>query len=134
MPYPSPPGRGLRFAAADFLLSAAAYLAASYLLVEVDPAVYLPYEGGLGCIAFTAGIIVIACYVQKLYLPEYLRARTSVALALSTVIGTARRMLALRSEAAPVWSVTDSPGTRRAPSAGSRPRCAPAGRAGLRAR
>ena len=76
-------------AVVDFIVAAAGYLAVVYATFEIDPGIYLLYEGGLGAIAFTSLTIVAGIYFQELYPAVRLASRVGLAVQLSRALGIA---------------------------------------------
>lgn len=74
---------------ADFIVSVAGYIAAAYVTAEIDPSVYLLYEGGLGAIVFTSLTIVAGLYFQEPYPAVQLHSRVGLVMQLNWAIGIA---------------------------------------------
>src|SRR5689334_7181490 len=73
----------------DVLLLGAAYVAASYITPEVDPTVYLLYDGGLAHIGVVVLSLVLALHFQDLYSQFRVKSRLLLAQRLSFAAGAA---------------------------------------------
>jgi lipopolysaccharide/colanic/teichoic acid biosynthesis glycosyltransferase len=90
MPWPPRSWSTSFLAAAEALVVAACYLAAIWYSVEVDPSIFLLYEGGLVSVLVTAFVFVAAMHFQMLYAhAPRMRSRMELAVALATVVGIA---------------------------------------------
>ncbi len=81
--------------ASEALLLASAYIVAAYLTLEVDPTVFLLYDGGLARILATVGGVMLALHFLDLYSGRWAPSRTALALALAQAFGFAFLLQAL---------------------------------------
>ena len=89
MPPNAPPTRRPWLAAVDFIVAASGYITAAYVTSEIDPSVYLLYEGGFGAIVFTSLTIVAGIYFQEPYSAARPRSRVGLAVQLNWAVGIA---------------------------------------------
>ena len=83
------PARRLWLAVTDSVIAMAGYIVAAYATSEVDPSVYLLYEGGLVAVAFTSLTIVAGIHFQDLYATTRLSSRVGLVLQLNWALGIA---------------------------------------------
>ncbi|MGB9605636.1 MAG: sugar transferase, partial [Bryobacteraceae bacterium] len=99
----------------EALLLTSAYVAASYLVLEVDPAVFLLYDGGLARILIVVASVMLAIHFLDLYSGRWAASRTALALELGQAFGFAFLLQALltyinRNWMLPRWvMITGSP-------------------------
>ncbi|HXM42728.1 MAG TPA: sugar transferase [Bryobacteraceae bacterium] len=73
----------------EILLIAACFLVAAYLILPVDPTVFLFYDNGLLRIALAGGSILFGLYFEDLYAKLYVTSRVLLIQQLSLVMGIA---------------------------------------------
>src|SRR5664279_4382319 len=73
----------------EILLVTTAFIFAAYLNMEVDPTVYLLYEGGLGRIMLVVVSILIGLHFLDLYSRVYVKSRIVLLQQLCLVMGVA---------------------------------------------
>ncbi len=83
------PGRILGLLISELLLIAGSFVLASYFVLQVDPADYLLYDGGLVSIAVVLASILIGLYLQDLYSDVRVTSKVVLLQQLCLVIGIA---------------------------------------------
>jgi sugar transferase (PEP-CTERM system associated) len=83
------PVGSLALLSSEILLIASSFLFATYLVMEVDPTVFLLYDGGLGRIGLVLISIIITLHFHDLYSQLYVRSRVVLAQQLCMAIGVA---------------------------------------------
>lgn len=73
----------------EALLLASAYLVVAYLALEVDPTIFLLYDGGLPRVLAVVGSVMLALHFLDLYSGRWAPSRTALALALAQAFGFA---------------------------------------------
>jgi sugar transferase (PEP-CTERM system associated) len=73
----------------EILLVTSAFIFAAYLILEVDPTVYLMYEGGLGRIMLVVVSILLGLHFLDLYSRVYVKSRIVLLQQLCLVMGVA---------------------------------------------
>src|SRR5512140_816989 len=73
----------------EILLTTSAFVLATYLVLNVDPTVYLLYDGGLGRLVPVILSILIGLHFQDLYSQVRVKSRIVLAQQLCLVIGVA---------------------------------------------
>ncbi len=89
----------------DLALLFSSYIAAAYLVSEIDPSIWLLYEDGLGQIGFMVGGMLLGLYYQDLYADLRVRSRIYLFQQFSLVIGVGFIVQALFSYLAPQWAL-----------------------------
>lgn len=74
---------------ADLLLTALCFIAASYLVSDVDPSDYLLYDSGILAICLITGIFLLGFYFSGLYTDIYVKSRIILLYQLFLVTGLA---------------------------------------------
>ena len=83
------PVGSLALLSSEILLIASSFVLATYLVLEVDPTVFLLYDGGLVRILVVLGSILLGIHFHDLYSKIYVRSRVVLAQQLCLVIGIA---------------------------------------------
>jgi sugar transferase (PEP-CTERM system associated) len=83
------PVGSLALLSSEILLIASAFILATYLVLEVDPTVFLLYDGGLVRIFLVLGSILLGIHFHDLYSKIYVRSRLVLAQQLCLVMGVA---------------------------------------------
>ena len=73
----------------ETLLIASAFLGAAFLVLEVDPTVFLLFDGGLVRLAVVVATIVAGLYLQDMYSQYFVRSRIVLLQQLCLVMGAA---------------------------------------------
>jgi sugar transferase (PEP-CTERM system associated) len=79
----------LALLSSELLLITSSFILATYLVLNVDPTVYLLYDGGLVRILLVLGSILLGMHFHDLYSKIYVRSRLVLAQQLCLVIGIA---------------------------------------------
>ena len=79
----------LALLSSEILLVTSSFILATYLVLKVDPTVYLLYDGGLVRILLALASILLGMHFQDLYSKIYVRSRLVLAQQLCLVIGIA---------------------------------------------
>jgi sugar transferase (PEP-CTERM system associated) len=79
----------LALLSSEILLITSSFILAAYLVLNVDPTVYLLYDGGLVRILLVLASILLGMHFQDLYSKIYVRSRLVLAQQLCLVIGIA---------------------------------------------
>jgi len=79
----------LALLSSEILLIASSFILAAFLVLNVDPTVYLLYDGGLVRILLVLASILLGMHFQDLYSKIYVRSRLVLAQQLCLVIGIA---------------------------------------------
>src|SRR5215510_489450 len=85
----------------EILLITSSYVLASHIVLEVDPEVFLLYDGGLTRIGFVLASILIGLHFQDLYTRIYIRSSAVLMQQLCLIMGTAFLVQALVSYVRP---------------------------------
>ena len=83
------PVGSLALLSSEILLITSAFILATYLVLEVDPTVFLLYDGGLVRIFLVLGSILLGIHFHDLYSKIYVRSRVVLAQQLCLVMGVA---------------------------------------------
>jgi len=83
------PVGSLALLTSEILLITSAFILATYLVLEVDPTVFLLYDGGLVRIFLVLGSILLGIHFHDLYSKIYVRSRVVLAQQLCLVMGVA---------------------------------------------
>jgi sugar transferase (PEP-CTERM system associated) len=83
------PVGSLALLSSEILLITSSFVLATYLVLEVDPTVFLLYDGGLVRIFVVLGSILLGIHFHDLYSKIYVRSRVVLAQQLCLVIGIA---------------------------------------------
>jgi sugar transferase (PEP-CTERM system associated) len=83
------PVGSLALLSSEILLITSSFVLATYLVLEVDPTVFLLYDGGLVRILVVLGSILLGIHFHDLYSKIYVRSRVVLAQQLCLVIGIA---------------------------------------------
>ena len=83
------PVGSLTLLTSEILLITSAFVLATYLVLEVDPTVFLLYDGGLARIFLVLGSILLGIHFHDLYSKIYVRSRVVLAQQLCLVMGVA---------------------------------------------
>jgi sugar transferase (PEP-CTERM system associated) len=83
------PVGSLALLSSEILLITSSFILATYLVLEVDPTVFLLYDGGLVRILLVLASILLGMHFHDLYSKIYVRSRTVLAQQLCLVIGIA---------------------------------------------
>ena len=86
------PVGSLALLVSDILLVSSAFVLASYFVLEVDPTVFLLYDGGLGRIVLAMATILFGLYLQDLYSNIRVTSRILLCQQLCLVTGVALLM------------------------------------------
>ena len=81
----------------EVILLSCAYVLASYIVLEVDPTVFLLYDGGLVRVALVVLSLIIGMHFHDLYSKLRIRSRVLLMQQLSLVVGSAFLFQALVS-------------------------------------
>jgi sugar transferase (PEP-CTERM system associated) len=73
----------------EILLVFSAFILATYVILDVDPTIYLLYEGGMASIVLVLLSIVIGLYLHDLYSDIFVKSRIALLQQLCLVIGIA---------------------------------------------
>ena len=73
----------------EIMLVFSSFILATYIILDVDPAIYLMYEGGLSSIVLVLLSILLGLYLHDLYSDIYVRSRIALLQQLCLVIGIA---------------------------------------------
>src|SRR5215469_4045733 len=73
----------------EFVLVTAAFVVACYIVLEIDPTVFLFWEGGIWRILVVTASILIGLHFHDLYTSIYVKSRIVLAQQLSLVMGVA---------------------------------------------
>ena len=85
----------LALLSSEILLITSSFIVATYLVLDVDPTVYLLYDGGLVRILLVLASILLGMHFHDLYSKIYVRSRLVLAQQLCLVIGIAFLLQAL---------------------------------------
>jgi sugar transferase (PEP-CTERM system associated) len=83
------PVGSLALLSSEILLITSSFILATYLVLEVDPTVFLLYDGGLGRILLVLASILLGMHFHDLYSKIYVRSRLVLMQQLCLVIGVA---------------------------------------------
>jgi sugar transferase (PEP-CTERM system associated) len=83
------PVGSLALLVSEILLVSSAFILATYIVMEVDPTIFLLYDGGLGRILLAIASIVFGLYLQDLYSDIRIKSRTLLVQQLCLVFGAA---------------------------------------------
>jgi len=83
------PVGSLALLSSEILLITSSFILATYLILEVDPTIFLLYDGGLVRILLVLASILLGMHFHDLYSKIYVRSRTVLAQQLCLVIGIA---------------------------------------------
>ena len=83
------PVGSLALLSSEILLITSSFILATYVILEVDPTVFLLYDGGLVRILLVLASIIVGMHFHDLYSKIYVRSRTVLAQQLCLVIGIA---------------------------------------------
>ncbi|MGA2773746.1 MAG: hypothetical protein ABSG26_23350, partial [Bryobacteraceae bacterium] len=83
------PVGSLALLSSEILLIISSFVLATYVVLEVDPTVYLLYDGGLVRILLVLASILLGMHFHDLYSKIYVRSRLMLAQQLCLVIGIA---------------------------------------------
>ncbi|MCS6952638.1 MAG: sugar transferase [Bryobacterales bacterium] len=97
------PASVLTLLLADAVLLATCYAAAAYVLVDVDPTVFLLYDGGLARILIVVGTIMAGLYFHDLYSQVRVRSRVVLLQQCVQVFGIAFLVQAVVSYVSANW-------------------------------
>lgn len=99
------PSSVVTLAATEAVLVASCFLLAAFLLLPVDPFVYLIYDGGLGRILIAVASILVALYFHDLYSQIRVRSRMLLLQQILQVIGISFLFQALLYYANSDWTL-----------------------------
>jgi sugar transferase (PEP-CTERM system associated) len=83
------PVGSLALLSSEILLITSSFVLATYLILEVDPTVFLLYDGGLGRVLLVLASILLGMHFHDLYSKIYVRSRLVLVQQLCLVIGVA---------------------------------------------
>jgi sugar transferase (PEP-CTERM system associated) len=81
------PASVLALIVSELVIIASSFILASYFTVDVDPEVFLLYDGGLGRLALVVGSVMLGLYFQDLYSDFRIRSRIELIQQVCLVIG-----------------------------------------------